>query len=1374
MLFFGMIYQILYKSEYMTGVNTGNTREISSESANKKFTTQEKNQRLLRAYVWKKLENTDQRLSFAQEIGNTPKLTEKFIEEIRNFQEWKSEFQGASIDENTFSAQDIHREIWQYLVGIESQKMTLRKTILQEYDISPHEYDQSLSPSINAITKEKDIQSLCASSEKREAYITNTCKKKTPKRKLVSKVLKDLDIEKRFDRLEPHLQTAFQDNLRKMRWRERFELEDIMVFFESKILTTKEKQGVIEACMPDISLDDILQLKLWDISVIRQVKRQLLEYTFWDRNLDGIHIDNYIDEIDNKKVFVSTKGIFENAEDQEKLFEKNFFFEKFQKELNTVVEKIEERLSEKSIQSVREMQDMLSSVDHISWIEHFQQGATIIVKKQEKDASWNTKAVTLFADIVSLWTGGTFTIAEKWVDIYDNSARNVKTSRQTYSEFVDFATKGHILKSVEIASPEILDHKIRAWEVTDKNMNGRFESRLWISQEIDELNRQIESYKEFMDEGIPLSDFSSGITLYEAQEHADQERLSREESSAAKLKELYKLKEEKISFIESIEVNNLTVLRNALNEYDYPWEKYGFERGVNFVTDEGKWDVYSLQDIDEVNQKITIKWLGNSEIIDYHDFLTAFKKKKSQRVSKINDFWELFHQTDDTYTSWSNFELQEGKIKNKKTKLNVDYDYLVPKKDSSSQELLKIHGIEGSMIRVSFWEAKTQKKAPKKWDEKWEIFAVENRDYYITAWVLDHYIRKNKLEFRSIDEEKVKEEEIAGIPTPETKFGLMNWFFQNMSIAAAIKWWQTGLEQIKNMLTESEDDKANKFALSVFWPLLWDSRTDLVARVEQTQKKNMDEIITRLKDINSKIATRMIESWLKDPRTPEYKKEAGMFYMFEKYGALCAKELYKYQGQYFWYQKMWGRIGDSNWKDVHTKNNRDPKQNTTEEELVYMLMKKQTAPGWYNGVSRRSKLDKELKAKRGQGKDEEYETGKKDGGNERDIKDRLDWGLSELESGNYPNAFGWLESVTDKWGTMKQMNMIPFVMVFSGMAYNYEKNLLDKVKRFPGESRMLMMLRMMSYRADIDLLNDTIMKICTRLETRGHSGIEKKARRIYDNRYEKIDERQKQRETITFYEEYGEILTNILYMLNTWNTEDKHNKMIFFEKDEEPIFRQYYEKMQWYIYADGNYGANEELMADAFAMAGTSWVSLYRATKQLLEKWNDGIWRKHEAWPIMWKEIENEFKAIPKRDYYPGDPEKTRKMQEKLLEHNLREFISAVLGTYTSWRGIESFNAPTWYHTALNHWGVYFNEMVDAWADVESIKKWGNKDLLDRLVRQVIDYEIHGISYKRPTRSDGKWGYIFTDTEKQEDPETLSDLIKGKASDTIGKSKRAA
>lgn len=99
------------------------------------------------------------------------------------------------------------------------------------------------------------------------------------------------------------------------------------------------------------------------------------------------------------------------------------------------------------------------------------------------------------------------------------------------------------------------------------------------------------------------------------------------------------------------------------------------------------------------------------------------------------------------------------------------------------------------------------------------------------------------------------------------------------------------------MVKEGQESKANHFALHVFGKVLpEDAKIDLQSRIEQTEKKEMDEHLSRLKGINSALAVKQIEKWLKDKRTPEYKKEAGLMYMLEKYGALCCKHaLYKYK-----------------------------------------------------------------------------------------------------------------------------------------------------------------------------------------------------------------------------------------------------------------------------------------------------------------------------------------------------------------------------------------------------------------------------------------------------------------------------------------------
>jgi len=1308
--------------------------------------------KFIRSFVSDKMNNKEDRLSFAKKIQAAKSIWGDITSELERFRDSKTEFSGLEISEQNISVWSLKTEVWSYLAGIQSKNTTLRSILLQEFDITAQDYTKHISAAVEDIYSEAELIWLLDSDEQREVFMNQVFKKNTPKRRLVSHILEDFNISDRFDRLEPHLQREFLDTVQKIKTRQQLQEADIMSLFESNILTVQEKEHILETFMPSITVTQALELGVIDVSMAQKIKKQALESSLDTWFFKWINLESYVENISNDDLVFSTQGLFSSAKTQEQLFEKNFFFKKFQDDFNAMLKKIEEDLDSRSIQTAPEMQEILSGVNHIHGIEKFKPWSTIVIKQQQKNASGELETVTLFAEIVSLASAGTFILKERWVEVYDNRSSNPKTDRNRYSDFINFVTKGNIPESVEILSPEELGHKIQTWEIQDENLSGNFQDKQEISADIQETTKKIDARKaELRTWKIPKSEWDN-----------DEE-----------LQNLYKMRDEKNNLIETLDGANLWVFRKKLDELDSDGSKHGLEEGVSFVTDEGKWDVYSIQNVDEKLQLVTLRGLENDETMSYAHFLSTFEQKKAKRISKINNFKDLFTQTDDTYKSWQGFEFADGKVKNKSSKLNISYDYLVPSSVSNTQELFKIHSIDDTMVTVSFGKVKSNNKEDKKWNKTtWEIFSVENTKYTISIGVLDHYIKKNKLGFRSLEEWKVAEEEMKWIPKPEEKFGFANWFFQWMSFAAVMKWSKTAIEQITNMLNEWDDEKANQFALKMFGPILWkDWKTDMMSRVEQTQKKNMEDFIQRLKDINSKPATLLIKSWLLDPRTPEYKKEAGMFYMFEKYGALCAKELYDYQWQYFWYQKMWGKIGDKVWKYTHENNNREPKQNTTEEQLVYNLMTEQVKEWWYNWIKRRSKLAKELKAKRWQGKEEEYATGQQDGWNERDVKDRLDGALSEMASGNYPNAFGWLETITDKWGTMKEMNMVPFVMMFSGMAYNFEKDVLDKVKNFPADSRMLMMLRMMSYKWDVDLVNDTIMEVCSRLEHRWYAGIESKAKAIFTKRYERSNERDKQNATKEFYEEYGEVLTNVLYMLNTGKKDDIHNKMIFFEKDDTPVFSQYYDKMQWYLNADGSYKAKPELMDDAFKWAGTSWLDMYRAS-MLFEMRTWWVLAYKDPANAMWKEeIVPEFQAIAKRKY-TDDPVENEMMRKKLIESNLRKFLSKIMSMHNDSATLWYFNSPTWWFVELNKWGVYFEDILKSNCSLDEIKKWKDNGIVKRFVNQIYEHENSWTDFSKLAIPNGSWRYTFEEKWKEKEKPTtgVSDLIQWKAMDTLKES----
>jgi hypothetical protein len=89
-----------------------------------------------------------------------------------------------------------------------------------------------------------------------------------------------MKIGDRYEKLEPHLKQAFMDTVSKLQRREPLEIPDFMSLFESNVLTTDEKQRIIETFMPSISITDAMTLGLIDAKMANAIKLQALEGSF--------------------------------------------------------------------------------------------------------------------------------------------------------------------------------------------------------------------------------------------------------------------------------------------------------------------------------------------------------------------------------------------------------------------------------------------------------------------------------------------------------------------------------------------------------------------------------------------------------------------------------------------------------------------------------------------------------------------------------------------------------------------------------------------------------------------------------------------------------------------------------------------------------------------------------------------------------------------------------------------------------------------------------------------------------------------------------------------------------------------------------------
>ena len=1372
----------------MTSNNT--TPESREEQVNKvKSNQQNLYTRLVQKFVGEKLKNKSERFPFAKKISQETSISPETLEEIKKFAGKNPEFDGLEINEQKIQIPALQREVGVYIKNIQKKNMQLREIFLREYTISPSQYDDILHPEIEALESEVELNNLLASSQARKKFLQKKNPKNTPVLRDIFAFLAGFNLEQKYNNLPEGKKEGFYMTVKKMQRAEKISAEDVWELFESWAFSPSEKQKLIENFIPSMSLKKAVDIWLFSADGAKSLKKKLLKKTIDDSLFSTeSEFDFYVDQIDESDVFFSTVGVFERKEAQDKLIDTNFFVNDFIAEYNEMISQIQEKFEQKSVQTLPEMLEQLRNYSHISWLSLFGVGSTIIFHQKLQNANGIKEDVKIFAEISSISDKWYFTVLERGNGEYDNTIK--KVSRLTYSDFLQYVTQGNgdtTPDSVEIISDAELKKRIVDKDIHDLNSTLQLTDKYQVQSSVTELRNRINTRKKELKEARGMS-----------KEEIEQD---------PEIQELYRQIDAQNISLQSLDELNLTALKKRLSELDASGDAFGFEKGTTFeLKSWKKTDAFTITDIDQVGQKITLIWIWEAQTISYAEFTQNFEKQNAKRSSNIKNFDSLFVQGDKAYRSWWDYELKDGKIQKKSLKWEYNFNFLVPP-DGENPELIQIHEIQWDTVVVSFWEVKDEKE--EKHDDhghhhddanpkiKKQKFVVENQKYTLTLGVLDSFIRKWSLWPRTTDDGKVRQEEAEAIPKNKKEWNFMSAFFKNMSIAEVMKGGEMFLEQFSKMLEEGQEHKAGHFAVHTLGRFLpRESLIDLQSRIEAHEKHEMDEHLDRLKGINSALSTEIIENWLLDPNCPEYKKEAGLMYMMEKYGALCAKwPLYKYKGKFFWYQALWGSVNppDSNFVEV-MESNRKLNLNVSEELLVYELIRRQTNPRThgYNGVHRRSKLDKELKAMRGKGKEEEMDVGRKDGGNERDIMKRVGGWLSEMSSGNYPNAIGWLETAVNKWGPMHVMNKIPFVMMFSGMAYEFEQDLTDVLKNFPNNSRLLPMLRFISYQRDIDLVNDTIIEICKNLEKRGgeFSGILGRAQDIYSKQKDRtIEEWEKQETTKKFYDAHnglwGKAITDALYMLNTGDSDDTLSKMIFFEKDNQEdengkeipgtgneVFQRYYNLLHGYLRADGDFGKDEWLMSDAFAEKGTSGMDMYRAASQLflMKMWS---FAKGDSAQSMWSEIRKEFEAIPKRKYHQ-DPIKNKRMQEKILEENLRFLIAGIMTTNNDSRGLGYFNAPNSATNKLNNWWVYLNDFAILGANKDSLLAGKHSDLIQKFVKQIMESELTGRSFKRPVRLLPNGTYEILWEENKNSQPWIWDLIGNRVWKIMTDAKRGA
>lgn len=1347
----------------MTDTNSKNSWEEWVNSPQKQEGLYTK---LIREFAKDKLKDPSGRAQFVTDLRAKWNIDPDLLKEIEKFAGNDPEFDGLEINTSKLNYNSLMRETVSYFSTLTNTRQEIKDIIITEYDILPAELTAKSKEKLEKLD-EKQLKDIINSDRSRKKFLQELYwPKNMPLEKSLAWFMKEFDLEKKLNLVPDSHKADFRIAVEKIQLGQKIDTTDIEVLFESGVYNDVEQKKLLQKMIPSMSLLKARELKLIDDKEVRTFKEGIIKKMF---DWETMEVQALASQIRDEDLIFATEKLLDDKQYRSKIIDDPLIFEPFVQRYGHFIDEVQEKIDVKSIQKKIDFIEQLSLNPKVSGAEKMQKGAIIEIQQIYLDENWQEQKVKLYGEVTHMDDQGNLKIAERWKNGYDTTISTVGS--QKYGDFLWFARDGNGVKKIQPEKINILS----SLELREKISNGEIEetskdsiplkddkvvwAQLWkLSNDIEAAQKNIVKEKDRIREELQLArdagknNYTDGEIEQEIENH---EYIKNLEKELQELREKHAKKHEDLGNIWDL---NSQTLEHGLDEIDHDGKQYGFKPGVSFQTKEG---LYVVTRIDAVTREVLIDGDGWPEDpISFQDFYKNFKKQEAKRVSNVQNFEELIANAqkwgDDFPKQWKDFIFKNGKIHSKgkddKTaKSKISYDYLVgPKWDND--QLLKIEEISGDRVTLSFWKIEDEKVEVKGADGKTK---KENKETFITysnkknktfhISYLEAYIKRYKLQPRSRDEYKEiwEKDDIKDI---NKKFHIFSYLFQNLSIMEAVKGWQQFVEQIKEIMSQGQEEHALQFANQYLGKLLpkW-GRQELQVRLENSQKKRSEEYIDRLKNVGSDIAVEMIRGYLLDKHGPQYPKEAAVVFMFEKYWVLNAKWLEDLSGTFTWYQALGWKPNDALYNEVKAEVKKESLP-FTEEYLVYRLMVEQCRPEWYNGIKRRSKLHKEIKKIRATGKEEEYDTGIRDGWDQRTVQGRVHGGMGELKKNNYPNAVGWLEQVVNKGGPMDVMNKMPFVMAFSGVAYQFEEKTTDQLKWFPKGSRVLMMLRFFSLHSDLDILNEAILRVCRILQAKWdkkYATIGSEAQKLFDNQKTGIGVKDRVNQAEAFYEQYGTDITNIMYMLNTWKVDDTLNQLIFFEKDKpgNEALKRYYEHLHIYIDADTSF-ENEDLMSDAFKMAGTSGMDINRVTKQMLGMRQWGTFSKHESAPIMVEEIRKEFEATARRQYDP-DPVKNRQKKEELLQHRLRWMIAGMLELHGSHPIVlESYNSPAWAFQVLNKWWVYLKDFIElpGGANYEDLLHWHDHKydhLLEKFASQIIDAELTGVNYTRPdNRSD--------------------------------------
>jgi len=1287
--------------------------------------------------------DTTKKNSIIQDIMKKDVISGTDIEvELKRYMASQDEF--TWLDLSRINIFQLRKKVsWSFL-SLKKKQQHLKSIILSDYNISEKQFSQKIESHLDTLS-DSQLQRLVAIEVERDDFMQQKLWKKIAKRESLQVIstLSESEISKRLWNISSPEREEIITILAKAKGSLKLDDTDIRILIRSWFLTAHEAKDFVETFIPYITLQKAVDL--WLISNTNALKKRD-DFLTAIIQQEWVSLDTDASQelqagLSLSEINVATKDFSLNQDDVIKIT-KEVGFKNFEVNSQEAAEKISDELKQKWPASFELLKQAIQNLNNpnIQGIEKLWEGSYILFS--QRNESWDGTD-NQYIKITSVNDAEkTFSFQNAWFNAL-NASTNARIESTDYVLFLNNLQKTQ--KSIKVFSGDEVKDQISAGNIESAELQSyRAEDFEWednilrresVQQKQQEL---LENEIQDLEEKLEKASIDQSIrkSLVEKQlEHAREQ--------------LDELKNATLISSEVAKYATFHDLLSRLDSVDVEGKALWLKKWMSIETKE---NAFIVDGIDIENEQITLNGLANSkEMISFSEFETHFKKQKAKRVAWLENINALLERVSNPMwwgkTVFENGELTAKDVDHKWQKPDQKIEYLV---GTESDTLVKIVDINDGYVEIQRWEIEDTKTKKWKKEIKWHKLKIKwasTEKYSLNEFA--KYIESEKLKadwkiartWLEVSPDSHHNDRNAG-----NSFGGLMWkTFVNgrMSISELIAWGKLVPELIEEYFKKGSDIKSAKAALAMWKFLPQQMRDELLVKVERAESESMEKALEDLGKIDSWMAVERIENWLLDKNTPEYNKEAGLIFMLSKYGHLTAKTwksswsdgLYPYRGKWLWYEAFWGRVNDELFLRKKAEAEAD-NQVFSEETLMHFLMKEQCKDWHYSGIKRRSRLHKEFENKWKSWVDEEFEKWYKDASSKRTAVKMVSEGMDEALWGTTTNALGWAKKAVERWWSLEDMMEISFCLMFSWASFDVDQATYLRMKwLWDGDGQPIVSHRMMSSVPEMQLFNNTVLALSKEIakpENYGwqYGNIYAEAREIFsrvENRRsngDKYSELSRLKDSQKFWKKYWEVLSRGLNM--SMQPDEKFSKtdtIIKRKKDENSIFKQYYEKVWGYVW-EWNY-FKEDFVDDAIWETWVFGLNTYKIAKKYLEVWQWGTFKKWSAGEKVWKRMIDDINSTPGKIlewWFEVSVPENRIAQREYIATQLKEISAWLLAAHGGNKtALTALNNPTsLIGSQLNAWWV--NIQRDFWNNsAEEIKAWEKKKFFLQIADDIIN-----------------------------------------------------